>query len=182
MFHRLSLHMCVRPQGVYLDPYYLIVLTLVLLLRPCFLSLTEAYVLSGVPFGVCVSGLVCVVLRDSPCKLLPCCHPPLICIPDSTDLLLLPSSNPHFLRLSLSPSLSASSSAAWLTSSYFLLTFLFSLFTFLGRLTLSPSLSLLSHPLAIFLSGSILCVLGIQRLPFLDKHPVSRIIPVVLTM
>ena len=102
MFHRLSLHMCVRPQGVYLDPYYLIVLTLVLLLRPCFLSLTEAYVLSGVPFGVCVSGLVCVVLRDWPCPLLHWCHHTLICIPDSTDLLLLPSSNPHFLRLSLS--------------------------------------------------------------------------------
>lgn len=34
----------------------------------------------------------------------------------------------------------------------------------------------------LFCFGSILCVLGIQQLQFLDKHPVSRIIPVVLTM
>lgn len=38
------------------------------------------------------------------------------------------------------------------------------------------------HTFTDFHSGSILCVLGIQQLQFLDKHPVSRIILVVLTM
>lgn len=46
-------------------------------------------------WSVCVL-LVCVVLRDWLCPLLHWCHHTLICIPDSTDLLLLPSSNPHF--------------------------------------------------------------------------------------
>lgn len=47
-------------------------------------------------WSVCVL-LVCDVLRDWLCPLLHWCHHTLICIPDSTDLLLLlPSSNPHF--------------------------------------------------------------------------------------
>lgn len=80
-----------------------------------------------------------------------------ICIRSSTDLLSL-----FATLLKYSPMII-----------YFYFLFIFHSF----------SVQPLLRPPACFLrGGSILWVLGIQQLPFLDKHPVSRISPVVLTM
>lgn len=96
-----------------------------------------------------------------------------------TFFFLLPTPFPPSLCLC------ASSSATFYCHFFYrLFAFLHSPFLVVLSYTCSLSLSqfLLSHPLANFHSGSILCVLGIQQLQFLDKHPFRRIIPVVLTM
>lgn len=114
-----------------------------------------------------------VFLRDGLCPIWNWCHHGLICIPDSMDLL------PSFSSLS-SIWLNVFPPMQYLT----VITFLFP-----GDLKIIHLFYLIPPPILnlwfqclVVLSRSILCVFGIQHLQFLDKHPVRRIIPVVVTM
>lgn len=114
-----------------------------------------------------------VFLRDRLCPIWNWCHHGLICIPDSMDLL------PSFSSLS-SIWLNVFPPMQYLTVITFLYPGGFKDYSSF-YLTSLPILNLWFQCLVV-LSRSILCVFGIQHLQFLDKHPVKRIIPVVVTM